>query len=85
MCIVLYIFASRSAQFGVVVFHGSMVNWKRGWGQCVMKLMQCSCLTWIYGQLEEGVSVCHENCLVQWSSRDPWLIDGGSISQKYSV
>ena len=38
---------------GVVVFHGSMVNWRRGWGQSVMKLMQCSGLPWIYGQLEE--------------------------------
>ena len=30
-----------------------------------MKITQCIGLTWIYGQLEEGVgSVCHENDLV---------------------
>ena len=47
--------------FGVVVFHRSMVNWRRGWGQSVMKHMQCSGLPEIYGQLEEGAgSVCHE-------------------------
>ena len=28
-----------------------------GWGQSVMKLIWCSGLTWIYGQLEEGVSL----------------------------
>ena len=32
-----------------MVFHGSLVSW-RGWGQSVMKLIQCSALTWIYGQ-----------------------------------
>ena len=31
-----------------------MVDWRRGWGQSVMKLHWCSCLTLIYGQLEEG-------------------------------
>ena len=31
-----------------------MVNWRRGWGQSVMKVIWCSGLTWIYGQLEEG-------------------------------
>ena len=66
----------------VVVFHGYMVDWRRGlgsvchenyllywsymdlwsiggggWGQSIMKLIQCSGLTWIYGQLEEGVGV----------------------------
>ena len=30
LCIVQYISASRSAKFGVVVLHGSMVNWRRG-------------------------------------------------------
>ena len=40
--------------FGVVVFHESMVNWRRGQGLSVMKLIQCSGLTLIYGQLEEG-------------------------------
>ena len=31
-------------------------------GQSVMKLIWCSGLPWICGQLEEGVgSVCHEN------------------------
>ena len=50
---------------GVVVFNGYMVDWRRGWGQSVMKITQCIGLTWIYGQLEKGVgSVCHENDLV---------------------
>ena len=36
-----------------------------GWGQSVMKLIWCSGLTWICGQLGEGVgSVCHETDLV---------------------
>ena len=42
---------------GVVVFNGPMVNWRRGWGQSVMKLLWCSGLTWIYVQLEEGWGV----------------------------
>ena len=40
---------------GIVVFHRSMVNWRRGWGQSVMKLIHCSGLPEIYGQL--GVSL----------------------------
>ena len=49
---------------GVVVFQGSMLDW-RGCSQSVMKLIWCSGLTWIYGQLEEGVgSVCHETDVV---------------------
>ena len=32
-----------------------MVDWRRGWGQSVMKLMWCSGLPWIYSQLEKGV------------------------------
>ena len=32
--------------------HGSVVNLRREWGQSVMKLIQCSSLPWIYGQLE---------------------------------
>ena len=44
----------------VVVCHGSMVNWRRGWGQSVMKLTWCSGLTWMYAQWEERVgSICH--------------------------
>ena len=35
-----------------MVFHGSIVNWRRGWGQSVMKVIPCSGLPWIYGQLE---------------------------------
>ena len=31
-----------------------MLNWRRGWGQSVMKLLQCSDLPEIYAQLEEG-------------------------------
>ena len=27
---------------GVVVCHRSLVDWRRGWGQSVMKLSQCS-------------------------------------------
>ena len=42
---------------GVVVFHRSMVNWRRGWGQCAMVL--CAfCYTWnLFGVLWMG-SVC---------------------------
>ena len=36
---------------GVVVFHGSMVGWRRGWGQSVMKLIWCSSLPDIHAQL----------------------------------
>ena len=36
-----------------------------GWGQSVMKLIQCSGLTWIYGQLKVGVGlVCYETVSV---------------------
>ena len=46
---------------GVVVFHTSMVNWRRGhWYMCILlyvKLMWCNCIPYIYGQLEgEGTS-----------------------------
>ena len=45
--------------FGVVVFHRSMVNWRRGaaWYMCILlyvKLIWCSGIPYIYGQLEEG-------------------------------
>ena len=36
---------------GVVVFHGSMVNWRRGWGQSVIKLIWCKGFPDIYAQL----------------------------------
>ena len=41
---------------GVVVFHRSMVDWRRGWGQSIMKLIQCRGLPEIYAQLMEGQS-----------------------------
>ena len=66
---------------GVVVFHGSMVSWRRGWGQSVMKLIWCSCLTWIYAQLEEGcvslswklfsVMVLQRSMLDWWEVQQP--------------
>ena len=47
-----------------------------------VKLMWCSGLPWIYGQLEEGVgSVCHSTDVVQLSSMDLWLIGGGGRVQ----
>ena len=43
--------------FSVVVFHRSMVNWRRGpWYMCILlyvKLLWCSSIPYIYGQLEE--------------------------------
>ena len=50
ICALCYMYNS----FGVVVFQRSMLNWRRGQGQSVMKLMQCSGLPEIYAQLEEG-------------------------------
>ena len=68
---------------GVVVFHGYMVDWRRGWGQSVMQLMQCSGLPWIYGQLEEGTgfSLLWKlfGVMVFQRSMLDWL--GGSIGQ----
>ena len=44
--------------FGVVVFQRSMVNWRRGpCYMCILlyvKLIWCSSIPYIYGQLEEG-------------------------------
>ena len=43
--------------FGVVVFHRSMVNWRGPWYMCILlyvKLIWCSGIPYIYGQLEEG-------------------------------
>ena len=44
--------------FSVVVFHRSMGNWRRGpWYMCILlyvKLIWCSGIPYIYGQLEEG-------------------------------
>ena len=46
--------------FSVVVFHTSMVNWRRGpWYMCILlyvQLLWCSSFPYIYGQLEEGTS-----------------------------
>ena len=47
--------------FGVVLFHTSMVNWSRGsWYICILlyvKLLWCSSIPYIYGQLE-GRYIC---------------------------
>ena len=46
--------------FDVVVFHRSMVNWRRGpWYMCIVlyvKLLWCSSIPYICGQLEGGTS-----------------------------
>ena len=46
--------------FSVVVFHTSMVSWRRGpWYMCILlyvKLLWCSSIPYIYGQLEGGTS-----------------------------
>ena len=52
---------------GVVVFHRSMVNWRRvgeclHWYLCILlyvKHSQCTGLPEIYGQLEKGVVCLH--------------------------
>ena len=51
--------------FSVVVFYISMVNWRRGHSyMCIllyMKLLWCSSIPYIYGQLEggtSGLSIC---------------------------
>ena len=55
MCILLYV-----KLIHVVVFHRSMVNWRRGpWYMCILlyvKLIWCSGIPYIYGQLEGGTS-----------------------------
>ena len=54
--------------YGVVVCHGSVVNWRRGWDQSVMKIMQCNGLPGIHVQLTGGsigVAFCHVS-LVNW-------------------
>ena len=38
----------------VVVFHGSMVNWRRGWSQSVMKIIRCNGLPEIHARLRGG-------------------------------
>ena len=42
---------------GVVVCHAPVVNWRRGWGQSVMKINQCNDLPEIHAQLM-GVHLC---------------------------
>ena len=54
--------------YGVVVCHGSVVNKRRGWGQSVMKIMQCNGLPGIHVWLTGGsisVAVCHVS-VVNW-------------------
>ena len=60
----------------VMVFHRSMLNWRRGWGQSAMvlctlcyicmKLLWCHGFPQLYAQLEEGMgSICHRYmCIV---------------------
>ena len=38
----------------VVVFHGSMVNWRSGCGQSVMKIIWCNGLPEIHAKLAGG-------------------------------
>ena len=69
-----------------------MLNWRRGQGQSVMKLMQCSGLPEIYAQLEEGGpsakyehnvhSAIYETYLVYWFSRDLCSVGGGQSVMK---
>ena len=59
MCPEVYVHSAiYSAQFSVIVFHRSMVNWRRGpWYMCILlyvKLIWCSSIPYIYGQLEAG-------------------------------
>ena len=46
--------------FGVVVFHRSIVNWRRGpWYMCILlcvKFIWCSGMPYIYGRLEGSTS-----------------------------
>ena len=50
--------------FGVVVFYRSMVNWRGDICpeyMCILlyvKLIRCSGIPYIYGQLEEGLGIC---------------------------
>ena len=64
---------------GVVVFHGSMLNWRRGWGQSAMGIcvlcyiyiwnifgvivFQRSMLNWRRGQGQSAVGIC-ELCYI---------------------
>ena len=54
--------------YGEVICHGSVVNWRRGWGQSVMKIMQCNGIPGIHVRLTGvsiGVAVCHVS-VVDW-------------------
>ena len=64
-----------------MVFHGYMVDWRRGLGQSVMQLMQCSGHPWIYGQLEEGGRI-QSVMKIKWCNGLPEIhaqLTGGSI------
>ena len=53
------VFCYMSNLFGVVVFHSSMVNWRRGY-ICILlylKVTWCSSTPYIYGQLEGDVNL----------------------------
>ena len=82
-----------------MVLHRSMVNWEeKGYISlryiCILlyvKLIWCSGVAYIYGQLEEGDrvrlpwvyvhSAIHETYLVLWCCIDLWLIRDGGWSQ----
>ena len=59
-----------------------------GWGQSVMKLIQCSGLTWIYGQLEgwgQSVMKCIQCSGLTWiygQLEEGW---GSVCHENYSV
>ena len=89
--------ASICVTFSVVVLHGSMVNWGSICPGCMcillyVKLIWCSGVAWIYGQLREEVSSALSICafcymwnlfgvVVLHSSVVDWL--GGSICLWY--
>ena len=57
--------------FGVVVFHTSMVNWHGGYicpkYMCIVlyvKLIWCSSIPYIYGQLEDGGALVYVHCAI---------------------
>ena len=68
--------------FGVVVFHRSMVNWRRGpWNISILlyvKLLWCSSIAYIYGQLEGGYICPKYMCILLyvkliWCSGIPYI------------
>ena len=71
----------------VVVYHRSMVDWRRGgvclhWYLCILQYVQnswCSGLPEIYGQLEEGAGSVYNGVVILHRSMVNWRRGVGSV------